>query len=34
LLEQCDILRFQSLYQKAKLLLPPTGHRERLLNLL
>jgi ATP-dependent Lhr-like helicase len=34
LLEHCDLPRFQTLYQKAKLFLPSNGRRERLLNLL
>jgi hypothetical protein len=33
-LQQCDLSRFQSLYQQAKLFLLPTGRRDRLLNLL
>jgi hypothetical protein len=34
LLQQCDLPRFQALYQKANLFLPSTGRRHRLLDLL
>jgi hypothetical protein len=34
LIQQCDLARFQFLYQSARLLLPSTGRRGRLLNLL